>query len=188
MRRHLSYRQFILSERKSTMYQKAEQKIDQQTRNASHRNVVGFAAAVLCLAVISATAGQALMQSLPAPSAAHVATAAPASASAPRVVDVYAPQTEAAATTSENVRLVSYSVPLAAAMVRTGWRDTWGAYGRCVLGIGVPIGVAWYFVTALGSRAALAALRSQPAPPWAGAGAKRYANAVWNSCAQFLRS
>ena len=160
-----------------------DQKIDRQISGTSLRQVVGVALALLCLAVLSMTAGRALLEGPPATSATHVATA-PASASAPRLVDVDTPRTDAAA----DVRLVSYSVSRGSVTVRTGWWGTWGAYGRCVLGIGVPVGVAWYFVTTLGSRAALSALRSQPAPPWAGAAAKRYANAVWNSCAQFLRS
>lgn len=151
------------------------------------RPAVGITAAALCLAVTGATAGQTLLEPAQAPIATHTAMVA-VDAPVSRLVDVTAPRANAQSITASDVRLVDYSAPMAATTVRTGWWDTWGAYGRCVLGIGVPIGVAWYFVTALGSRAALAALRSQPAPPWAGAGAKAYANAVWNSCARFLRS
>jgi hypothetical protein len=86
------------------------------------------------------------------------------------------------------VHLAAAGRPAAISAVPVSWWDPWGNYGRCVLGIGVPVGVAWYFVVALGTRAALGALRSQPLPPWAGAGAKRYAEAVWNSCARFIAS
>ena len=147
------------------------QKIGRQAMDAWRRTILGVSAAVLCLAVVGATTEQTLPQPAPVLSAAHVETAS-----------------ALAAATTADVRLVGYSVPQAAATVHASWWDPWGAYGRCVLGIGVPAGVAWYFVTTLGSRAALAALRSQPAPPWAGAAAKRYANAVWNSCVRFVRS
>lgn len=151
----------------------------------TRRCTLGLATAALAVAVTGASVAPSLLpgsDSSPGVAATAIIGLDPAI----RIVGPSAPPPQAAPA----VRLVSVRTPVAstAATSPASWWDPWGNYGRCVLGIGVPIGVAWYFVTTLGTRAALGALRGQPLPPWAGAGAKRCAEAVWNSCSRFIAS
>lgn len=63
-------------------------------------------------------------------------------------------------------------------------------YAMCVLGVGVPLGVALYFISVVGTKAAWHVLKNQKVPPGgpAGVAAKGYATKVWNSCGRFVRS
>ncbi|GAA3222227.1 hypothetical protein GCM10017691_08060 [Pseudonocardia petroleophila] len=150
-------------------------------RRRERRYAFGLATAALAVAVTGASVGPALSVDGGTPSG-LAATTSLVDGPTMRIVDSPAPQASPA------VNLVAVHTLAAAPAARASWWHPWGDYGRCVLGIGVPVGVAWYFVTTLGTRTALAALRRQPLPPWAGAGAKRYADAVWNSCARFIAS
>lgn len=71
------------------------------------------------------------------------------------------------------------------------WWNTLGNYARCVLGIGVPAGFAWYAIATLGVKAALSAAmnsgRGLP-PGFAGTAGRQYARWVWDGCSRFLRS
>jgi hypothetical protein len=76
-------------------------------------------------------------------------------------------------------------------------RTDWNAYFRCVLGAGVPAGLGWFVVGALGTAkllhaALIWATRGQGGPPVAGWFAqqiiKRYVVPVWNNCRRFVGS
>lgn len=150
-------------------------------RRRERRYAFGLATAALAVAVTGASVGPALLADGGNPPSIAAVTSV-VDGPAVRIVGSPAPHASPA------MNLVAVHTPAAASVARGSWWHPWGDYGRCVLGIGVPVGVAWYFVTTLGTRTALAALRRQPLPPWAGAGAKRYADAVWNSCARFIAS
>lgn len=65
-------------------------------------------------------------------------------------------------------------------------------YMRCILGVGVPLGVAAVFVTFLGWAGAWSALRGAisagtPLPGW-GTIVRWYLTPVWNSCYRFVKS
>lgn len=76
-----------------------------------------------------------------------------------------------------------------AASVGLAPAGAFGNYAKCVLGIGIPSGIALYFVASVGTRAAFQMLKGHTPPGGPmGVVAKRYASKVWNACGRFIRS
>ncbi|GGM16049.1 hypothetical protein [Nakamurella endophytica] len=70
------------------------------------------------------------------------------------------------------------------------WGRTWD-YTQCIVGAGVPLGVAIYFAAEIGTRIAFNALLNinrSIIPGVSGPMMRWYAQQVWNACSRFINS